>query len=122
MTDYEVKVSEASVELTPRDRIKVKDTTDAIGLDKATQEAPVLISVAWYAVLDIHNEKGEDKDYRTYIIVDTDGTRYKTGSSSFWNAFMNIFSELEGEQFDIKVYRMPSKNRQGKDFITCSLV
>ena len=122
MTDYEVKVTEASVELTPRDRIKVKDTTDAIALDKATQEDAVIISVAWYAVLDIHNEKGEDKDYRTYIIVDTDGTRYKTGSSSFWNAFMNIFSELEGEQFDIKVYRMPSKNRQGKDFITCSLV
>ena len=122
MTEYEVKVSESSVELAPRDRIKVKDTTDAIALDKATQDAPVLISVARYAVLDIHNEKGEDKDYRTYIIVDTDGTRYKTGSSSFWNAFMNIFSELEGEQFDIKVYRMPSKNRQGKDFITCSLV
>lgn len=122
--DYSVLVSETSKELTAKERIQIKDTTDAIRLDEATKENAVMIDVDFYAVLNIHNEKSDDKDYTTYVIVDKDGQRYTTGSPSFWSSFMNIYTEMkdESEPWSIKAYRMPSKNRAGKDFITCSLI
>lgn len=121
---YSVEIKYSSKELTPRERIQIKDTTDTIKLDEATQIEAVMIEPMWYAVLAIHNDKAEDADYETYIVVDRDGQRYKTGSQSFWSAFTNIAMELDGdaEPWMIKVYRMPSKNRAGKDFITCSLI
>ena len=121
---YSVEIKYSSKELTPRERIQIKDTTDTIKLDEATQIEAVMIEPMWYAVLAIHNDKAEDADYETYIVVDRNGQRYKTGSQSFWSAFTNIAMELDGdaEPWMIKVYRMPSKNRAGKDFITCSLI
>lgn len=121
---YSVEIKYSSKELTPRERIQIKDTTDTIKLDEATQIEAVMIDPMWYAVLAIHNDKAEDADYETYIVVDRNGQRYKTGSQSFWSAFTNIAMELDGdaEPWMIKVYRMPSKNRAGKDFITCSLI
>lgn len=122
--DYVVVVAECSKELSAKERIQIKDVTDAIRLDEATKESAVIIDPDFYAVLDIHNEKSDDKDYNTYVVVDKNGQRYTTGSPSFWSSFMNIFEEMEGESepWSIKAYRMPSKNRAGKDFITCSLI
>ena len=122
--DYAVVVAECSKELTAKERIQIKDVTDAIRLDEATKESAVIIDPDFYAVLNIHNEKSDDKDYNTYVVVDKNGQRYTTGSPSFWSSFMNIFEEMEGESepWSIKAYRMPSKNRAGKDFITCSLI
>lgn len=121
---YSVEIKYSSKELTARERIQIKDTTDTIKLDEATQLEAVMIEPLWYAVLSIHNDKAEDADYETYIVVDRNGQRYKTGSQSFWSVFTNIAMELDGdaEPWMIKVYRMPSKNRAGKDFITCSLI
>ena len=123
MTGYSVEIEETSKDLSAKERIKIKDTTDAIKLDEVTQGGAIIIYPAMYAVLDIHNEKSDSVDYKNYIIVDKDGTKYVTGSTSFWSSFMNIYEEMSGEQEDwsIKVYRAPSKNYKGKDFITCSI-
>ena len=79
--------------------------------------------VAW-AVLDIHNEKSEDKDYQNFIIIDENGQKYVTGSKSFWSSFRGIYDEMNGsdEEWGIKIFSSPSKNYKGKSFITCSLV
>lgn len=124
MTGYEVKIVETSKELSAKERIQLKDTTDAIKLDKATQCSDVEIDVDYYAELSVHNEKTDDKDYANYVIVDKSGGRYVTGSPSFWSSFKNIFEEMkeETEPWKLKAYRMPSKNREGKDFITCSII
>lgn len=124
MTGYEVKIVETSKELTAKERIQLKDTTDAIKLDKATQSGDVEIDVDYYAELSIHNERADDKDYANYVIVVKSGEKYVTGSPSFWSSFKNIFEEMkeETEPWKLKVYRMPSKNREGKDFITCSII
>ena len=124
---YTVTVAESSKELTAKERIALKDTTGAVHLDKATVDAGeegIIIKPAMYAVLDIHNYKSDDKDYKNYILADADGKTYVTGSQSFWNAFMNIYEEMEDEDEDwsIRVYRRPSKNYSGKDFITCSIL
>ena len=101
----------------------LKDTTSAVKLDQATQVEDIHISVDSYAVLNIHNDKATPTDYENYIILDRNGAKYVTGSQSFWNAFMDIFTEMkdEPEEWSIRVYRHPSKNYSGKDFITCAI-
>lgn len=123
MNGYSVSIKESSRELTAKQRVALKDTTAAVKLDEATQVEPVIINVDMYAILAIHNEKSENPDYDNYIVVDKNGTKYVTGSASFWSSFMDIFTEMEGEDeaWTLKVYRVPSKNYKGKDFITCSI-
>ena len=124
MEGYSVKIREVSKEITAKERVMLKDTTNAISLDEVTQDAKFVFEPAYYAVLDVHNEKSEDKDYTKYIIVDKAGTKLVTGSESFFTSFKSIMDEMEGcdEEFSIEAYRLPSKNYKGKEFITCSLV
>lgn len=125
MEGYSVAIRECSTELTARERIKLKDTTNAIKLDEAASgETPLVIRPAAYAVLDIHNEKSDNKDYPNYIIMDDEGNKYVTGSESFWASFKEIFEEMqnENEAYEIEVYKVDSKNYKGKQFLTCSIV
>lgn len=123
LTGYSVVIGETSQELTAKERIRIKDTADAVKLDEATENGAVVINPAMYAVLNIHNEKSDNVDYKNYIVIDKDGTKYVTGSESFWSSFINIYEEMDGEQEEwaVKVYKLPSKNYKGKDFITCSI-
>lgn len=129
MDGYSVNIRETSRELTRKQAVMVKDVSDAIRLDEATQIEPVIIDFLLYVVLDIHNEKSDSKDYSVYVVVDQEGHKYVTGSSSFFSALTTIVEEMqdyqaENEEDDwrLKIYRKPSKNRQGKEFITCSIV
>lgn len=124
MIGYSVKIVNASKELTARDRVAVKDTTNAIGLDDATKDTPLVIAIDYYVELAVHNEKSEDKDYKKYVVVDKSGNKFVTGSESFFTAMLEIMDEMSDscEDFEIQVYRMPSKNYKGKEFLTCSIV
>lgn len=123
MKNYKVEIKESSKELSARERISLKDTTNAIKLDEALAEGNVIITPVDYAILGIHNEKADDKDYENYIIVDKSGTKYVTGSSSFWSSFIEIYEEMKGEdeEYSILAYRVESKNYKGKYFLTCSI-
>ena len=125
MTGYSVSINYASKELSAKERIALKDTTYAVKLDEVTQYESITIVPSYWATLNIHNEKSENKDYEMYVLVDGEtGTKYITGSNSFWSSFMDIAEEMEDETeaWAIKVYRMPSKNYKGKEFITCTIV
>ena len=123
--DYQVSIREVSREMSPRERIKIKDFTNATQLDTACEEGSFILSPDVYAVLDVHNERSkEDKDYVKYIILDKGGNKYITGSNSFFKSFLEIWEEMAplGEDFEIEVYKVPSKNYKGKSFLTCSIV
>jgi hypothetical protein len=125
MIGYSVKVVECTKDLTAKERVKIKDTTNAIKLDEATQGGAIVIAYDYHAVLAIHNEKLDDPDYRQYVVVDTAGNKYVTGSESFFTAMTEIVDEMSaaGEtDYELEVYRMDSKNYKGKQFITCSIV
>lgn len=122
---FKATISESSRELTKYEKVKYKDTSNAGKLDELTQENEhLVITPEMYIILDIHNEKSENPDYKNYIIVDADGRPYVTGSLSFWNSFMDIWEEMEdyNESWQIVVLRKPSTNYKGKDFLTCSLL
>lgn len=124
MDGYSVKIKESNVELSAKQRIALKDTTNAVKLDEACDVENVVISPEKWAVLSIHNEKSENVDYEVYVIEDANGTKYTTGSASFWNAFNDIKEEMAGEAeaWSITVYKSDSKNFKGKKFITCSII
>lgn len=127
MTGYSVKIAEISKEVTAKQRVMLKDTSNAIKFDAVitNNDEKVVIHPDYYAVLDIHNEKSDtNKDYKNYMIVDKDGTKYITGSPSFWDSFNEIYEEMEDvdEDYSIVVYKMDSKNYKGKKFLTCSIV
>ena len=58
-------------------------------------------------------------------MVDKAGNKFNTGSNSFITALEEIIDEMADageENIQIEVYRKPSKNYKGKDFITCSVI
>lgn len=121
---YNVKVIETTHELTARERIKMKDTTNAIKLDSAiTSDEPIIVTPVDWAILEIDNSK-VDGVYQNYIVVDESGQKFVTGSKSFWEAFKAIWDEMaeEGEVYQVEIYKVDSKNYTGKKFITCSLL
>ena len=120
---YNVKVVECSKDLSAKERIRLKDTSNAVKLDKAANDGNVVINPAGYAILSVHNDKADPTDYEQYVIFDEVGNKFVTGSKSFWNAFFDIFNEMAGEEeeYEIEVYKLPSKNYNGK-FLTCSIV
>lgn len=128
MEGYSVSIRETSKQLSAKERIKVKDTTQAISLDDVTQEGDFILSPDAYVILDVHNEKakeGNSKDYVKYVVIDKLGTAYTTGSESFFTSLKSIMEEMEaeapGEEYSITVYRRESKNYKGKSFITCGI-
>lgn len=127
MTNYSVKVVESSKELTKKETVMFKDLSDAINLSEFIDEhdGAVMIDVESWVELTIHNEKakdGQNKDYTNYVVVDKNGTRYYTGSESFWSSFKDIWCEMSDstEEWYLKVYKKQSKGK--KDFITCSVM
>ena len=127
MTNYSVKVVESSKELTKKETVMFKDLSDAVSLSEFIDEqlGAVMIDVESWIELAIHNEKakeGQDKDYINYVVVDKNGTRYYTGSESFWSSFKDIWCEMSDstEEWSLKVYKKQSKGK--KDFITCSVM
>ena len=125
MEGYSVAIESVSKELSAKERIQFKDTTSALKLDEVTQQGAIIITPSIYGVLNVHNEKSDNVEYKNYIIIDEEnGEKYVTGSNSFWTSFMDISNEMkdETEPWSIKAYRVPSKNYKGKDFITCSII
>lgn len=122
--NYNVTIKETSKELSAKERIAIKDTSDAIKLDIACEGDSVTFTPIAYAILSVHNEKSDNVDYENYVITDSDNNKYVTGSNSFFSSFKNIWDEMENEteEWALKCYKLDSKNYNGKQFLTCSIV
>lgn len=126
-SNYKATIIEGATGLSKKEQLMFTDLTDCVSLDEATKESPVMIEDLGencYALLEIHNEKSENVDYQVLIIIDKDGTRYRTGSQTFYSAFKLIYDMMNGsgETWGIKALRRPSKNYQGRDFLTCTVI
>ena len=124
-TDFVRTITDSSKELTPVERLRVKMGTDAVSLDRMLDSVDeVIIDIDYYAVVSIHNERAQNKDYMRVMLVEKNGNMYYTGSNTFYVALMEILNEIAGEGADnyvIKAFRKPSKNYSGKFFITASI-
>ena len=125
MKDYKVEIKSCSKELTARERIQLKDLTNAVKIEPLTEVEPLVIPIAFHAELHVINPASEDKEYDTFVLVDHEGNKFYSGSESLWSSYINIYDELVDageEDFAISITRLPSKKREGKHFLTCSLV
>lgn len=127
MNGYSVKIKESSRELSPKEKIKYKDTSDCHKLDDIITEGnPLAIEPIGYVVLAVHNEKSDNTDYEQFLIFTADNSKYVTGSQAFWDSFKDIWDEMGGIEGDepwmINIYKKPSNNFKGKFFLTCSII
>ena len=126
MEGYSTKIRYSSKELSAKQRVAMKDTGNCISIDEATTDGNITIDYDAHVILDIHNERSDNKDYTKTIVIAKDGTKYVTGSDSFTTALTDIVDEMvdagEGDNITLEVYRKESKNYKGKSFITCSLI
>lgn len=125
MDGYRVTIVETSKELTAKERIALKDTSNAKRLDELCKpDTPFVFAPALYAKIHVINPNSEDKEYDQFLFVDADGTKYMTGSSSFFDTFIAIWDEMkdEEEEWAIEVTKHPSNKYKGKYFITASIV
>lgn len=124
-TDYNVTITTASRELTAKEKIRLKKaTSNSVRIDEVTTaEADFIIeSVDSYAVLEVHNEHAENKDY-TVLVIESNGETFTTGSTAFTNSFIEICEDMEesGESFGIVCHKIPSRNFKGKFILTCNV-
>ena len=120
---YTAEIVKCNRELTKKEKVMYKNASDCKRLDDETAKSgSVVITPELWMELSVHNDKAKNPDYTQYIIVDKDGTSYLTGSENFYNNFTSIAEEMEGEEFEVEVYRKPSKNFSGKEFLTCKLI
>lgn len=125
MEGYEVKVANCTKTLNGKERVAIKDISNAVKLDSVvTPDNKFEIIPDYTAILNVHNENAENKDYNIFVIVAKDGTKYITSSNSFISSFNGIAEEMadEDEEWGILVHKIESKNFKGRYFLTCSII
>lgn len=121
--EYSVKIVEGSKDFTGKQAIMIKDTQNSAGLNDLTKDGEFIFKPVDYAVLEIHNEKSENKDYIVYIFITEGCEMYSTSSLNLFESITDIIADMQGinEEWAIRVYQKPSRNRSGKTFLTCSV-
>lgn len=130
---YESAIVYSSRELTPIEKIKMKDLGNTLSLDEeldTAQDNKLILKIELALLIDIKNSRSKsgNTNYSVTVVVDADtGIRYRTSSESFTNSLSDIIDELGDNDIpltdvSIVAYRKPSKNYSGKNFLTCALV
>ena len=111
--------------LSKKDQLQLKDLSDAIKLDQATQEKGTVIIeevVNMVSLKLVSDDPQNPQEYAKTVITDAEGNRFVTGSESFSRRAWDIAEDMDGEPFGLKVYRRPSKNFAGREFLSCSVI
>lgn len=124
MKDYKVTIVNSTKPLTGKQKVMVKDFTNAQSIDELTNDSSLVLKVDNVITCEVHNPASEDKDYMKYVIIDENGNKFVTGSESAITSLIDIIREMDGEDEDYSVefYKKESKNYKGKSFITCSII
>lgn len=119
--DYKVEITEISnPNLSKIQRVMLK-TDPGQKLDDFNNL--VLEEITGYAKLHVTNPSVKATPEYDHFVVMTSAGNFYTGSPSFMEAFLSIWSEMEGETgWGLEVYKRDSKNFAGKQFLTCRLV
>lgn len=122
---YTVEIINASHELSKREKVMLKDTSNATKFDDVvTSEQPITITPTGWVKLAIHNPKGERKDFENLVITTYEGEKFVTGSPTFIEKFLDIWDDMydPNEDFQLEVFKRDSKNYKGKQFLSCAVV
>lgn len=130
--DYKATIVDSSFDkLTGKDKIRYTNFMSMIQVDDVVSETGECypVTVKGFVIVDVHNEKSDNKDYTKMVLVAEDGSLYVTGSDSFMREFEYIVDVLKDDFIDagiepvyeINIFKRPSKNFNGKKFLTCTV-
>ena len=130
-SNYESSITFASRDLSPIEKIKLKDLTATVALDdelKSTPDHKLTFTPELVVVVSVHNPKAKSNtDYETLVFTDSEtGVLYRTSSTSFKSAVLDIMNDLLAADISpntvpLVAYTRPSKNFTGKEFLTCAI-
>lgn len=124
--DYQAKVTEViGKELTKKEMFSVSRFNRCEDVSSLISEQEVIVKdVQTVAIVEVHNEKSDNTDYKKMVVIGADGSRYLTGSETAIREMMDIMEYMEGdnEPFDVQFVTRPSNNFKDRDFITVELL
>ncbi len=122
---YSSKIVFALKELKGKEKVRFSDLT---GIDKlndtVTEAEPFIIDIDNIVKMEVHNPSATDgTDYFVMIVSDKNGNAYYTSSETFIDTLDGIIKGMKDcdEEWGIKVFKRPSKSREGQFFITCAI-
>ena len=125
---YEANITSSLRELTAREKIVYKNVDGQKLNEIINNDNPSIdLDVENIVELQVHNERSKgNNDYTVYVIDTKDGSRYRTGSETFYTKAKEIYRELQAANelengFVLRVFKTKSNNFDG-DFINCRLV
>lgn len=121
---YKSEITFATRELSIKERVMFKDTSDCVTLDSVvTEDTPLLIDLDLVVGIHVNNDKSDSKEYDKYIYVDKNGDKYTSGSESLFRQFSDIYNEVKDCTEDVtwKIFKKRSKNYSGC-FLTCTIL
>lgn len=119
MKNYKQTIINASRELSAQEKVKIKHLQTVKFDDVITPGQGITIRPTMWAIIKVESEVNE---YTIYLICDGDtGTWYSTGSVSFWDNFYDIWADMDGDDFQLEVFKMESNKYRGKHFLTCNI-
>ena len=124
--EYQAKVTEViGKELTKKEMFSVSRFNRCDDVSSLIGEQEVIIKdVQTVAIVEVHNEKSDNTDYKKMVVIGADGSRYLTGSETAIREMMDIMDYMEDdvEPFDVQFVTRPSNNYKDRDFITVELL
>lgn len=122
--DYTSEIIESMKPLSGKEKVRYRDLTASKKLDEeVTEDASLIVMLANYIKIKVHNSKADNPDYNVMIVVDKEGNSYYTSSETFMRALEGVVKDMEGEteEWGIEVVKKPSSNYKGKFFLTCTV-
>ena len=119
---FSVEIIEATRELTKREKVFIKVLDSLKRVDEELENGDFEMAVTGYVHVRVHNENSSEKEYEKIIIMDDIGFSYITGSKTFIERIKDIWEDMEGEPFYVKVFQRDSKKYSGKKYITWNIV
>lgn len=122
--NYKAEITSCTTELSKKEQVYLTFMTGFDKLDELIQgfEDKLYMENPECAVVEVHNEAAENKDYKVYIFFNKEaGLFYQTSSDSCYEAYMQIKNIMEDEPFNVNFMKLPSKNYNGKAFLTASI-
>lgn len=123
-SDYTSEIIESMKPLSGKEKVRYRDLTASRKLDEeVSEDASLVVMLANYIKIKVHNSKADNPDYNVMIVVDKDNNSYYTSSETFMRALEGVVKDMEGEteEWGIEVVKKPSSNYKGKFFLTCTV-
>ena len=111
---YKAKVVKATKEVSAREKIRLKNFSDFIQLDEATENDSALIDIDYVATVHVENDKSDNPEYYKQVYIDKNGQGYVSGSETLFRQFEDIYEEMKNEGLESRCTKHHLKTLKGK--------